>query len=529
MRSGVAVVAVVLSIVGIVGPPVAAQQTPSQSQPDLVAVSVEVDPAGAQPGESAEIVAVVENRGSADADGFFARVRINGAIRYAELMSGLAAGERRTWRMPWLVEADADELTLEVDATDRVAESDETNNERTTAISFAADLQISELTLDPQFPQPGEDVQVRVTVRNPSTLDVSETFAVEIRTERGTATTRFVQGLEAGASDLVTASWTAEAGPQLIQATVDSFERIPESDADNNRAFLAVDVTERRPTGADLAITEVRMEPDRPDVGQNVSLQATVANVGTGAASAFDVGFWADGESVGRASIPQLGAGESTVVSLAWMTRAGQQRLRALADAGHVVAEADEANNGGALTVDLGPDLNACGQRVYLWLQDNAVDEFMAIVGQGPEAIRNLWLPRVKRVMETQYEGINVRFVYERPREGYGTVAIRQEDESPILGRAPIGGRFSTGNVYLGSFLEFGLGSFAVSRIPILVGTVASHELGHMFGLRHPSPSTGGIMDANTQLTPIPGDDVPRFRAEAREQLESLLPLACTG
>jgi len=336
-----------------------------------------------------------------------------------------------------------------------------------------------------------------------------------------------VQGLDAGASQTVTASWIAKAGSQLVRASADSFERIPESDADNNGAFLEVDVSAREPTGADLAVMEVRLAPARPSAGQMASLQTTVQNVGTGAASSFDVAFWADGERVGQTTVPQLSAGESTVVSLSWTVESGQRRLRALADAGHVVPEVDEANNGRALTIDVGPELNACGQLVYLWLQDDAVDEFMAIVGAGPETVRNLVFPQVKRVMETQYDGINVRFVYERPGARHGTVAFREDDDSPILGRAPIGLRFNTGNVYMGSFVEFGLGSFAVSRIPILVGTVASHELGHMFGLRHPSPPTGGIMDASTQLSPVPGSDIPRFRDEARRQLEDLLPLVC--
>ena len=318
-------------------------------------------------------------------------------------------------------------------------------------------------------------------------------------------------------------------GAQLIRVTVDSFDRIPESNSANNRAFIEVDVSTRVPTGADLAVSQVRLHPSEPSAGQMASVQATLENTGDGAANAFDVEFWADGDEIGSTTISHLAPGESTVVSLAWTVEVGQRRLRALADAGHVVPEVNEANNGQALTVDLGPGLNACGQLVYLWLRDDAIDGLMGIVGAGPEAVRNLFFPQIKRVMETLYEGINVRFVYERPRERHGTVAFRPDDESPVLGRAPIGGRFSTGSVFVGSFVEFGLGSYAVSRIPILVGTVASHELGHMFGLRHPSPPTGGIMDANTQLTPIPGDDVRRFRNEARAQLEGLLPMACAG
>lgn len=527
MRSVVVTLGVVVVMAAIIGLPTLAQPSVSQAQPDLTPTRLDVEPSGAEPGEAVEVVAVVENQGEADADGFWVRLRVDGTIQNAQLVSGLEAGERFTWRTPWVVAPEASELTLEVDATGRVDESDETNNALTTTIGFAADLEIAELTLEPRFPKPDEAAEIRVDVRNPSRRDVERTFAVEVQAGRSTVATRFVQGIEAGESQAVTVPWTAKAGAQLIRVAVDAFDRIPESDSANNRAFVEVDVAQREATGADLAVTEVRLHPRQPNEGEIASLQATVENAGDGVASGFDVAFWADGDPVGRTTIPQLSPGESTVVSLAWTVEVGQRRLRALADAGHVVPEADEANNGQALTVDLGSGPNACGQLVYLWLQDGAIEGLMGIVGAGPETVRNLYVPQIKRVMETQYEGINVRFVYERPGERHGTVAFRPDDESPVLGRAPIGARFSTGSVFVGSFVEFGLGSFAVSRIPILVGTVASHELGHMFGLRHPSPSTGGIMDANTQLTPVPGDDVRRFRDEARQQLTGLLPMAC--
>ncbi len=527
MRTAIALVVGLALAVALWSAPAAAQQTPSQAKPDLVPVDLAVEPAGAEPGDSARIVAEMVNAGEADAGSFWVRLRVDGELHNAQLVSGLDAGERFSWSMPWVVDPEARELRLQVDATDRVAESDETNNERPTEIGVAADLELSRLTLEPRFPKPGDDVQVRATVRNPSQLDVEQSFAVEIQVARSVIATRFVQGLPAGSSTTVTASWSAKAGAQLVRATADSFGRIAESNPDNNGAFLRVDVAERESTGADLAIRDVQLEPSDAEPGDRVSLRATVINTGTSDASALKVGFWADGRDVGQSTVSGLASEASTVVSLDWTAEAGQRRLRVQADADHAVPEADETNNGRALTVNFGPTLDDCGQLVHVRLRSDAVEGFMAITGMGPEAIRNRVFPQTKRIMETQYDGINVRFVYERPGERHGTVVFRGDDESPILGRAPIGLRFSTGSVFLGSFVEFGLGSFAVSRIPLLVGTVASHELGHMLGLRHPSTETGSIMDASTQLSPVPGDTVPGFRDEAREQLESLLPMAC--
>ena len=132
--------------------------------------------------------------------------------------------------------------------------------------------------------------------------------------------------------------------------------------------------------------------------------------------------------------------------------------------------------------------------------------------------------------MELQYEGINVRFVFGRPRRAHATLVFDDRDMGSTLGRAPLGQRFGTGYVFVGSFLaRRTLFSVPLSRLEVILASVASHELGHLFGLRHSSQnSSGDIMSANADLSPFSGNKIPQFTPEARERLERLLPLECS-
>ena len=528
---GLAAFALLYAAIAFYGPYAgSAQPAETTALPDLVPTSLELLPPDAGPGDPARLRATIANQGEADARGFWVLFRANTSVLGSQFVSGLAAGDRLDIETPWIVTPGEITLRVEVDVPDRVEESDEENNTLSHRIVFGADLVLAELVLEPTYPRPGEATRVRATIQNAGAQDVMESFAVEFAAGRRTFTTRFFSGLARGETLTVEATWRPTAGKQVLRVEVDPFRAIAESDEQNNLATRIVDVSALAPTGADLVMLDLQLIPAAPEAGQSASLRATVANRGSGTASSVEVAFQVDGETLVTRTVT-LQAGEEAQLSAPWTAEAGERLLRVVADAQGIIPEPNEQDNAASLTVDVGPPLNACGQYTFLDVRD---DETMALLmkltGLSREAIEHEFLPQVKRVMEIQYQGVNIRFTLRRPPQAHATLLFSPENRRSILGRAPLGFRFGTGSVFVGSFAaNRALLAVPLSRLAVIVGTVASHELGHLLGLRHTSQnSSGDIMAPSAELAPFSGAGIPRFTPEALRQLQRLLPLECS-
>jgi subtilisin family serine protease len=106
----------------------------------------------------------------------------------------------------------------------------------------------------------------------------------------------------------------------------------------------------------DLQVTDMAASNVREAEGRRVRLEATVTNAGEADAAASQVAFnLDDGSMIGTAELPVIAPGVSVEVAVSWDTRGviGEHVVTATADSGGVVAELDEANNSGQLTVDI--------------------------------------------------------------------------------------------------------------------------------------------------------------------------------
>jgi immune inhibitor A len=172
-----------------------------------------------------------------------------------------------------------------------------------------------------------------------------------------------------GASDATGQAVThAYARPGSYTATLTVSDGGGLSDTDS------VTVTVR---GSDLQVTGLSASNTKAKSGDKVSLSATVANTGTGAAPASQTEFLLDGTTViGVVDTPAIAAGSSVQVSVAWDTTGvrGEHMLRATADRPDAIVEANEANNAATLTVTVR------GNRVT-----NGSFEQSNTAGTGPE------------------------------------------------------------------------------------------------------------------------------------------------
>lgn len=389
----------------------------------------------------------------------------------------------------------------------------------------APDLIVQAVKLSPPYPKPASKVQIVATVQNIGTRPTNDTFVVEFKANRVQIAVFFLSDLAPGQSADVTAEWDGTAGETILRVAVDPFRRISELDETNNIFHKIINVTAREFTGADLVTNGLQAQPE--------SVRALVKNIGTGPAlPPIPVGLYVDGELVQTVIVEQeLSSGAEIVVSVPWGREAGEKVLRVKADPLGEIPETDESNNAWSDYFEFAPTPNACAQIVSLEFALGSLPLLEEMTSLPKDELLFGFIPAIRRQMERDYEGVNVRFYLRQPMGVFSRILFSPENRLPILGLAPLDyGNFrknDTGYVFIGSFhANRGLRLAPPPLLAILIAKVASHELGHMLGLEH-NPN-GGIMNAQAEINPYLVQN-EKFRPEDLEYLKRILPMECSG
>ncbi len=394
----------------------------------------------------------------------------------------------------------------------------------------APDLVITSVRLDPAFPAPGSTVQIIATVVNQGTRPTNDVFAVEFKADRIQIGVRFLADLAPEQSLEVPVTWDAKPGETVFRISVDPFKTISELDESNNTLYKIVNATTHEFTGADLVVRSVRVEAEALSAGQDARLVATVANGGQGPAAFVPVGFYVDGELLAVQTLQEsLPAGQEVNIEIPWTIESGEKVLRAKADPNGELFELDEANNAWAEYFEFAPPPNRCAQIVSLEFASTSIVLLEEMTSLPVSDLVTVFIPAIRRQMERDYEGVNVRFYLRQPTGIFSTVFFSPENRIPILGLAPLDfgnlRKDDRGFVFVGSFhVNRGLRLAPPELLAVLFAKVASHELGHMVGLNH-NPN-GGIMNAQAEINPYLVQN-EKFRPEDLEYLQRILPMDC--
>jgi hypothetical protein len=394
----------------------------------------------------------------------------------------------------------------------------------------APDLVITSVRLDPAFPAPGSSVQVIATVTNQGTRTTNDVFALEFKADRVQIGVRFLADLAPGQALEVPVTWEAKPGETVFRITVDPFRTVSELDESNNTLYKIVNATTHEFTGADLIVRRVRVAAESLTAGEQGHLVATVANIGQGPAAFVPLGVYADGELLAVQTLQEsLPAGQEVNIAIPWTVEAGERVLRAKADPLGELFELDEANNAWAEYFEFAPMPNRCAQIVSLEFASTSIALLEEMTSLPVSDVVNTFIPAIRRQMERDYEGVNVRFYLRQPTGIFSTVFFSPENRIPILGLAPLDfgnlRKDDRGFVFVGSFhSNRGLRVAPPELLAILFAKVASHELGHMLGLNH-NPN-GGIMNAQAEINPYLVQN-EQFRPEDLEYLKRILPMDC--
>ena len=343
-------------------------------QPNLVLTALSAVPETVLPGESAVLSATVANRGPVPAGAStLAVVDETGAEVASADVPGLAAGEQT------VVEATVGSagatgelvLTAAADARSVVEEGDEEDNSRTVRVAIRSepDLAVygSDLSVAPPRPAPGEPAALRVSVRNQggTAVDLFSYRVSELVAGSPTVLTEGSAGPAApGAGTLVEIPLGLPEGEHLVRVDIDPEGAVAESDETDNVAEVAFFVVDDTLPDLAVASSDVSAAPERPAVGETVTVAVTVRDEGASDATpgtTADVALYdGDPRTGGRlvhAEPVTVPAGGEAQLSASFTAVAETRFVTVVVDPADAVAELSEANNRARrVLVDL-PDL----------------------------------------------------------------------------------------------------------------------------------------------------------------------------
>lgn len=241
-----------------------------------------------------------------------------------------------------------------------------------------ADLAALELRTDPEYPKPGEDVSVRLTMRNrathaerrvPVTLFAGSTRVATIHVS-----------VPAGETQTATLRWKApEAGTYILTGRIDPDGTVAERERTDNDAALTVVVAPTSAANADFAISSIDVGPDTATDGT----MARIAIVNNGReASRAPLSVTIDGRRIAL-QLVQLAPRESKTIEVPLPHRPGR-----------ISAEIIARSLRGAISRDLRPPFDLSVEQLSVAASQfderrpRQVTISFRIVNRGREAIR---------------------------------------------------------------------------------------------------------------------------------------------
>ena len=350
---------------------------------DLVTAAVTNPPAQAGPGASFSASDAVKNQGGGTAAASTTRyylsagtVRATGDILFAatravpSLSAGQTASGGVTLTIPAATPLGAYYLLACADDPNALGETNETNNclaSATTLQIGLSDLTISVMGNPPAAATPGGTFALSATVKNQGAMTAAAStlrfyLSADSAKDAGDvllggtrAVASLASGLTSSGNTTLTIPASVATGAYHVLACADDLNAVGESNENNNCLASAAKVQISLP---DLVVTALANPPATIARGSQLSITATVANLGVATAAASTVRYYLslDPQKNGAdlllsttKSVSSLSAGQSTGANVKSKVPAnaalGTYYLLACADDLAVVAELDESNN----------------------------------------------------------------------------------------------------------------------------------------------------------------------------------------
>lgn len=356
----------------------AAVNTP-QIYADLTVTSLSSNASSYNAGDTITVTATVKNQGLRSAGGFYVSLTSADLSTQSRYVSSLDAGSSTTvsftYTAPSLSSTRDISVTATADSTGAVAESNESNNTRSTSFRVVAlpDLIVSALSANQTEYQAGDAITVTATIRNQGQSGAGG-FYVSLTSPDLTTQNKYVSSLAAGRSTTVSFSYTAPTFASTrtvtVTATADSTGAVAENNEGNNTRSTSFTVLAL----PDLTVTALSGDKSLYEAGDTVTVSATVKNIGPTSAAATTVRLTVPNIGTFSTSLSALSAGASRTVTFTFTapTSLNPQSITvtAYADPDNRIAESNEGNNSRTAVISvkaLRPDIEVIGSSITDW------------------------------------------------------------------------------------------------------------------------------------------------------------------
>ncbi len=319
--------------------------------PDLIVEQITWTPASPSIGDTVMFTVTVKNQGEANVDYSDIVYYIDNIQITTGRVNPISINATDNQTFTWTAAAGEHAIKAFVDFTKRIAESDETNNEKVTTLTpLGPDLIIESIDWSHNDPPAGEMVTFTLTIKNNGGSRAG-TSLVHLYIDNNPGGFQDIPELAPGATVTRTFSWKVAAGPHVIRTVVDDSNQVAESNEANNETLIGYPMP-------DLTFEAVTWSPIDPSMGDKVTVTAYVKNTGSRRAEAFQVYFYVDDKVVNQQEIPQLDAGTRVIKTFEWDVAAGPHVLAVFADGADVITEGEENNNTETVILSIpAPDL----------------------------------------------------------------------------------------------------------------------------------------------------------------------------
>lgn len=310
--------------------------------PDLIIQTITLSPAYPSPGDNVTFAVTIKNAGKGKSYASHVAYYIDSGVLASDYISPMNAGATVQKTFSWIAEPGAQAITAVADAGEENAESDETNNTKTVSLSKGApDLVVHTITWSPSSPSRDQDVIFTVMVKNQG--HAASGLSVLYFYIDSSCYSTLVEGISADNTTAKSFPWAATEGAHTLRAIADAENYVTEDNESNNEKTATI--APSPPIPSDLMVQNIVCSPEKPVVGDAVTITARVNNIGSGQAGWSSVVFYIDGSYLATSSIGPLNSGATTVVNVAWRAQPGSHTIKAIADSNQILPEKSEDNN----------------------------------------------------------------------------------------------------------------------------------------------------------------------------------------